>query len=87
MTPRQHRIAYQIKWLIDSTAGECTLHDMAELTGASWQACRRACGQKGWNGMYRRTMRDTDKSGNWGSHRFSLIQKHDTALEALWGPQ
>lgn len=48
MTPRTMRIAYQIYWLLQRTGGDCTVHDMAEATGESWQRCVNVCRQRGW---------------------------------------
>lgn len=38
-----------------STAGECTLRDMAALTGESMESCREVARRRGWRGMYRKT--------------------------------
>jgi hypothetical protein len=50
-----HRVRYQIWWLIQSSAGECTLDEMAKLTGESVETCRNICRWRGWTGQYRRT--------------------------------
>lgn len=53
-SPRIERIAYQIWWLIQDSAGECTLRDMAEFTGASIRTCSQVCRYRGWTGAYRK---------------------------------
>ncbi|VCU59189.1 hypothetical protein EPIB1_2087 [Tritonibacter mobilis] len=53
-SPRIERIAYQIWWLIQDSAGECTLQDMAEFTGASMRTCTQICRYRGWAGFYRK---------------------------------
>ncbi|TNJ48097.1 hypothetical protein [Phaeobacter sp. B1627] len=53
-TPRTERIAFQIWWLIEDTAGECTLRDMAEFTETSMQTCSQICRYRGWGGRYRK---------------------------------
>ncbi|MDE4302867.1 hypothetical protein PXK30_05225 [Phaeobacter gallaeciensis] len=53
-SPRIARIAYQIWWLIEDTAGECTLRDMATFTGASIHSCSQICRYRGWSGRYRK---------------------------------
>lgn len=56
---RNLRIAYQIWWLINDTAGECTLRDMVDLTGASLCECQGICQHRGWGGQYRKLARET----------------------------
>lgn len=58
--PRTERIAYQIHWLIKETGGDCTLEDMAELSGESWQRCRAVAADRGWSGLYRTTSAPRD---------------------------
>ncbi|MDK3016525.1 hypothetical protein [Pseudodonghicola flavimaris] len=58
--PRTERIAYQIHWLIKDTGGDCTLEDMAELSGESWQRCRAVAARRGLAGMYRTTSARAD---------------------------
>ncbi|WP_235858836.1 hypothetical protein [Tritonibacter mobilis] len=53
-SPRIERIAYQIWWLIQDSAGECTLRDMVEFTGASLRTCSQICRYRGWTGSYRK---------------------------------
>jgi hypothetical protein len=49
------RVRYQIWCIIQLSAGECTLDEMAELTGESVETCRNICRWRGWTGQYRRT--------------------------------
>ena len=51
--PKRERIAFQIWWLIQKTGGDCTVHDMAELTGASTRVCQNIAHVRGWSGLYR----------------------------------
>ena len=79
-SPRIERIAYQIWWLIEDSAGECTLADMASFTGASRQACFQICRYRGWSGRYRKMAR---------SHAVDngpqLIAAIDDELSSLFG--
>jgi len=52
-TIRGERIAYQIWGLIQRTGGDCTVKDMAEVTGESWHTCRTVCKNRGWTGLFR----------------------------------
>ncbi|PWE26701.1 hypothetical protein C4N9_20795 [Pararhodobacter marinus] len=57
---KAERIAYQIWALIQRTGGDCTLHDMAEATGESWQTCRAISGSRGWTTHYRKITTDIE---------------------------
>lgn len=52
------RAAYQIWHLIQRTGGDCTVHDMAEVTGLSRQACGSIAHNKGWSCDYRKVSRN-----------------------------
>lgn len=54
MSARIERIAYQIWWLTRETAGDCSLADLADFTGASAETCRNICMHRGWGHRYRR---------------------------------
>ncbi|MFY1706235.1 hypothetical protein [Tritonibacter scottomollicae] len=79
-SPRIERIAFQIWWLIEDRAGECTLADMATFTGASTQTCSQICRYRGWSGRYRKMAR---------SHAVDngpqLIDAIDDELSSLFG--
>lgn len=79
-SPRIERIAYQIWWLIEDSAGECTLAEMASFTGASRQTCSHICRYRGWSGRYRKMAR---------SHAVDngppLIAAIDEELSSLFG--
>ncbi len=79
-SPRIERIAYQIWWLIEDTAGECTLRDMAAFTETSMQCCSQVCRYRGWNGRYRKMTRS--HAVNTGSH---MTESIDDDLSALFG--
>ena len=79
-SPRIERIAYQIWWLIQDSAGECTLRDMAEFTGASMRTCSQICRYRGWAGAYRKMVqRPAAESGP------RMIEALDGELSALFG--
>ena len=79
-SPRIERIAYQIWWLIHDSAGECTLRDMAEFTGASMRTCSQVCRYRGWAGAYRKMAprRAVDDGPQ-------MIEALDSELSALFG--
>lgn len=78
--PRIERIAFQMWWKMGQTAGECTLQDLSDLTGASPETCRNIAGRRGWSGHYRRTARgDASAAGS------NLIAEADGLLDALDG--
>ena len=79
-SPRIERIAYQIWWLIQDSAGECTLQDMAEFTGTSFQCCLQVCRYRGWNGRYRKMSRSCSADA-----RSDLAEPLDGALLRLFG--
>lgn len=79
-TPRIERIAFQIWWLIEDTAGECTLRDMAKFTGASMETCSQICRYRGWSGRYRKMARsDAPDNGP------QMIEALDEELANLFG--
>jgi hypothetical protein len=79
-SPRIERIAYQIWWLIQDSAGECTLADMAEFTGASMRTCSQVCRYRGWAGSYRKMPpRSVVDDGP------QMIEALDSELSALFG--
>ena len=78
---RSARIAFQIWALIRRTGGDCTLHDMAEVTGESWQRCRAVCAGRGWAGAYRVTTATTEQRGDWGRSEF--LYDHEGTLSAV----
>jgi hypothetical protein len=80
MTKRRERIAFQCWWLIQSTAGECTLADMAEFTGARKTECAQICARKGWATMYRKTSTDYSTTAK---HQGGTSTYLDASLDAL----
>ena len=80
MTKRRERIAYQCWWLIQSTAGECTLADMADFTGARKTECAQICARKGWATMYRKTSPDYSTTAK---HQGGTSTYLDASLDAL----
>ena len=79
-SPRIERIAFQIWWLIEDSAGECTLRDMAKFTGASMQTCSQVCRYRGWSGRYRKMARsDAPDKGS------QMIEALDEELATLFG--
>lgn len=71
-TARTNRIAYQIWALIERTGGDCTVFDMAEATGESWQVCVNVCRRRGWSTRYRNTAPGyrCDQSGKTATTQF-----------------
>jgi hypothetical protein len=81
-SPRIERIAYQIHWLIQETGGDCTLEDMAELTGESMQRCAGVARSRGWGTDYRRT--SASRESWFGTVDMRVRTDRDlTALEAM----
>lgn len=81
-SPRIERIAYQIHWLINQTGGDCTLDDMAELTGESWQRCQGVARSRGWATDYRRT--SASRESRFGTIDMRVRTDRDLlALEAV----
>lgn len=79
-SPRIERIAYQIWWLIEDSAGECTLADMASFTGASRQTCSHICRYRGWAGSYRKMARS-----NALDNGPLMIEALDNELSSMFG--
>jgi len=79
-SPRIERIAYQIWWLIEDSAGECTLADMATFTGASVPSCSQICRYRGWTVRYRKMARSRATD-----HGLQLIDAIDDELSPLFG--
>ncbi|OIQ32319.1 MAG: hypothetical protein BM562_05475 [Alphaproteobacteria bacterium MedPE-SWcel] len=84
MSARIERIAYQIWWLINDSAGECTLADMAAFTGASIPSCSQICRYRGWTGRYRKMTRSAaiDTRIDTGP---DMVEALDTELSRLFG--
>lgn len=78
---RAERVAYQIWGLLQRTGGDCTLEDMAQVTGESWQRCRAVCEAHGWGGLYRIT--SEERHSAWGTADLRLMM--DRALSDLEG--
>jgi hypothetical protein len=80
---RNSRIAYQIHWLIQTTAGDCTLADMSELTGETVETCRNIAGWRGWNSQYRKTAKSNSASRCRAGDFVSPVDDSLTALDLL----
>ena len=53
MNPKSEALAYRI-WAYASPLGwDCTVKDIAEELGESWQRVNRVCQLKGWQGRMR----------------------------------
>lgn len=55
----RERAAYQIWWLIKETGGDCTVYQMAEITGLSPNSCAKIVRARGWSTMTRTTRIDS----------------------------
>lgn len=55
----RNRAAYQIWWLIKETGGDCTVQQMAELTGLNPNSCAKIARARGWSNQIRTTRADS----------------------------
>lgn len=79
MTPRAMRISLQIWAYCDPRGWDCTVKEIGEEIGESWQMVVSVCHRKGWT----RRLRVETPSGT-RSEAYYYTQLTDDCLEGHW---